>query len=110
MAFVARRSAVKPGTTEFDTYVLEALMPDLVGHDRSPSSFIVALALWHRTRTDALPSVQVSLGDTALATGLSKRSVQVALAHLGRRRLVAVERDRQTAVPVYTVLRPRAAS
>jgi len=42
----------------------------------------------------------------AEGVGLSKRGVQDALGHLGKRRLIAVERESITAVPVYTVLRP----
>ena len=39
-----------PATSlELDRYVLETLMPDLVGHDRRPAAFIVYLALWART-------------------------------------------------------------
>src|ERR1700751_4717436 len=30
-----------------DDYVVETLMPDLIGHDRSPSAFIVYVKLWH---------------------------------------------------------------
>ena len=30
-----------------DDYVVETLMPDLVAHDRSPSSFVVYVKLWH---------------------------------------------------------------
>jgi DNA-binding GntR family transcriptional regulator len=39
-------------------------------------------------------------------TGLSKRSVQSALGWLVRRKLIAVQRQSITAIPVYTVLRP----
>ena len=30
-----------------DDYVIETLLPDLVGHDRAPSAFLVYLKLWH---------------------------------------------------------------
>ena len=40
------------------------------------------------------------------AIGISKRSVQIALAHLMERRLIRQRKIRPTAVPVYTVLTP----
>jgi hypothetical protein len=46
------------------------------------------------------------LVDIAEATGLSKRAVQDALGRLAKRKLLTVARERITAVPVYTVLRP----
>lgn len=88
-----------------DRYVLETLMPDLVGHDRRPAAIVVYLALW--SRSDGRPrAVQASLRELAEGTGLSKRAVQGAIARLVRRRLVAVDRASPTAVPTYTVLRP----
>lgn len=89
-----------------DDYVLETLMPDLVGHDRHPSAFIVYLALWRRADGTRDRAAAASLRELAEATGLSKRAVQGALAKLARRKLVAVERASVTAVPEYTVLRP----
>jgi DNA-binding MarR family transcriptional regulator len=89
-----------------DDYVLETLMPDLVGHDRHPSAFLVYLALWRRADGSRDRAAAVSLRDLAESTGLSKRAVQGALATLARRKLVTVERASATAVPVYTVLRP----
>ena len=89
-----------------DRYVLETLMPDLVGHDRRPSAFIVYLALWSRAAEARQRVVSASLRELAEATGLSKRAVQEGLRRLSRRRLVAVERTSSTAVPAYTVLRP----
>ena len=89
-----------------DPYVVDTLMPDLVGHDRMPSAFLVYLHLWRQTQGSGISTVQVALLDIAEATGLSKRAVQGALGHLGRRKLIAVARESITAVPVYTVLRP----
>ncbi len=89
-----------------DPYVVEVLLPDLVGHDHRPSAFLVYLHLWHRTRGGRRRSGPVSLRALAEATGLSKRAVQDALAVLARRRLVALERGAPTAVPEITVLRP----
>ena len=33
-----------------DPYILDVLMRDLVGHDHTPSAFLVYLWLWGRTR------------------------------------------------------------
>ena len=95
-----------------DRYVLETLMPDLVGHDRKPSAFIVYLALWVKSDGKRGRRAAASLRELSEGAGLSKRAVQGALAKLGRRRLISVERSSLTAVPVYTLLRPwrRAAS
>ena len=81
-------------------------MPDLVGHDRQPSAFLVYLYLWRRTHGGGAATAQVALIDIAEATGLSKRAVQDALGRLAARQLLTVARERITAVPVYTVLRP----
>jgi len=87
-----------PERLTLDVYVLDALMPDLVGHDRRASAFLLYLYLWRRTRGGAKPAV-VSYRMMADGTGLSKRSAQVALAWLERRRLVALERASATAAP-----------
>jgi len=89
-----------------DSYVIDTLMADLVGHDRQPSAFLVYLMLWRQTVGAEAPSAQLSLLDLAAGTGLSKRSVQAALSWLARRKLIAVQRAGITAVPVYSVRRP----
>jgi DNA-binding GntR family transcriptional regulator len=90
-------------SVELDAYVLDVLMRDLVGHDRSPSAFLVYLYLWRRTRDgeSRLPLQRIAEG-----TGLSKRGVQAAVGHLEDRRLLRVKRESITAVPEYAVLRP----
>jgi hypothetical protein len=93
-------------TVEIDAYVLDALMADLVGHDRQPSAFLVYLFLWRRTWGSGEATTQVSLLDISLGTGLSKRAVQEALRLLAKRRLLTIQRESITAVPVYEVLRP----
>jgi hypothetical protein len=55
---------------------------------------------------DSMLAEAVALMDIAQAIGLSRRSVQDALAWLARRKLITVSRESITAVPVYTVLRP----
>ncbi len=85
-----------------DAYVLDALMPDLVGHDRRPSSFLVYLYLWRRSRAATQP-VCASYQMLADGTGLSKGSVQSAVRTLERRQLVAIERRTATSAPVFTL-------
>jgi DNA-binding GntR family transcriptional regulator len=89
----------------FDAYLIESLMPDLVGHDRQPSAFIVYLYLAHRVTRARARSVAVSLQGIAADTGLSRTAVQAAIRTLVRRRLLRIEKRSPTAVPVYTVLR-----
>ena len=93
-------------TFAIDTYILETLMADLVGHDRQPSAFLVYLFLWMLTHGRKETTTQVALRDIADGTGLSKRSVQEALGRLSKRKLIGISRESITAVPVYTVLRP----
>ena len=95
----------------FDAYLLDSLMPDLVGHDRQPSAFIVYLYLAHRVTRGRVRSVAISLQGIIADTGLSKTAVQRAIRTLVRRRLLRVDKQSRTAVPSYTVLRawgPRA--
>jgi DNA-binding transcriptional ArsR family regulator len=89
-----------------DDYVVRTLMPDLVGHDRQPSAFIVYLFLWQQTDGGRDRNVAISLRAIAEGTGLSKRAVQMALTVLARRRLVTTRRDGPTAIPAYTLHRP----
>jgi len=88
-----------------DDYVVETLLPDLVGHDRSPSSFIVYVKLWHAAG-GAGRRIPASLSTLAADTGLSKSSVQAALRRLKKRNFLSSSRSSATAVPVYTVLAP----
>ncbi len=87
-----------------DQYVVDVLMPDLVGHDRSPSAFVVYLYLWrmasHRGR------VQASYATIAADTGLSKASAQRAVSLLKRRKLLAAIKASPTGIPEYRVARP----
>lgn len=90
--------------TAFDAYVVDTLMPDLVGHDRQPAAFLLYLHLAHRA--GRAQRTHASLRDLAADTGLSKTAVQRAVRTLTRRRLLKVEKASATAVPDYTVLRP----
>jgi len=91
---------------DVDSYVLDTLLPDLVGHDRQPSAFLVYLYLWRHTIGSDQVEIQASLQDITSGTGVSKRAVQAALGLLVRRKLLSVARAGITAVPTYTVRRP----
>src|SRR5437870_2896608 len=89
-----------------DAYVLDSLLPDLVGHDRRWSSFIVYLYLYRHASQHEKWSVRLSHQSIATATGLSRSAVQGALAHLQSRQLITTSRAHPTAVPLHRVLRP----
>jgi hypothetical protein len=91
---------------DLDTYVVDVLMRDLVGHDHTPSAFLVFLWLWARTDGGRRRHA-ASLQTIAFETGLSKSSVQAAVRSLrDRRRLIATEPTGPTSPPVYAVLTP----
>jgi hypothetical protein len=89
-----------------DSYIIDCLLPDLVGHDRRLSSFIVYVSLYRQAALETSWSVRRSHQSIAAATGLSRSAVQSALAHLQKRHLVASSRAHPTAVPLHRVLRP----
>ena len=89
-----------------DTYILDALMRDLVGHGRSAASFLVYLFLYRQTLGIGRESYAISYSRLADATGLSKRAVQSAVEVLVGRQLLQATRERATSTPVYTVLTP----
>jgi hypothetical protein len=90
-----------------DAYVLDTLMPDLVGHDKRPAAFVVYLFLLGaaaRSRREGV--IGASLQTIAVKTGLSKSTVQVALRHLKRRGLLDASLESTPAAPLRRVLRP----
>ena len=89
-----------------DPYLLDALLPDLVGHDRRPSSFIIYLYLYRQASQGTNWAVRMSHQSISTATGLSRSAVQAALTHLQGRQLIATSRAHLTAVPLHHVLRP----
>lgn len=93
-------------SVRFDLYVIESLMPDLVGHDKKPSAFVVYLYLWSRSSATRSKKVEASHQTIANDTGLSKSAVQAAVKHLLRRKLIRSGRAAPTATPVYSLLRP----
>ncbi|HWE44684.1 MAG TPA: helix-turn-helix domain-containing protein [Caulobacteraceae bacterium] len=93
-------------TLPLDPYILDVLMRDLVGHDRSTSAFVVYLWLWSRSRGQGRATVGASLQTIATETGLSKSSVQNAVRRLTWRRLIAGQREGPTTAPIYEVREP----
>ena len=89
-----------------DAYVVDVLLRDLAGHDRSPAAFLVYLLLWRRTHGERAPSARLSHRAIAGETGLSKSAVQQALRILHRRGLVKSVRRHRTDTPAHEVLRP----
>ena len=89
-----------------DAYLLDCLLPDLVGHDRRSSSFIIYLYLYRHASEQVNWSVRMSHQSIATSTGFSRSAVQSALAHLQTRQLIATSRAHPTAVPLHRVLRP----
>ncbi|HMN40487.1 MAG TPA: helix-turn-helix domain-containing protein [Phycisphaerales bacterium] len=95
-----------PPLPALDPYILDSLMPDLCGHDKRPGAFIVYLALWRLSSPDPARGVRIPHARLADATGLSRSTVQHALAHLAKRQLISTRRAPPPAVPLHTVLRP----
>lgn len=89
-----------------DTYVLDVLMPDLVGHDRKPAAFLVYLCLLGAAERSNSASVGLSLQELAVRTGLAKSTVQSALRHLRRRGLLDPQVQASTTQPVRRIARP----
>ncbi|CAN5510978.1 hypothetical protein BH10PLA2_BH10PLA2_20860 [soil metagenome] len=89
-----------------ETYLFDSLLPDLVGHDRRLSSYIIYLYLYRHASQQPSWAVRLSHQAIATATGLSRSAVQSALAHLQSRQLIATTRAQPTAVPLHRVLRP----
>jgi hypothetical protein len=95
-----------------DPYLIDVLLPDMIGHDKRPAAFALYLWLFAMTRGYGRESAFFSYATLTDRTGLSKSSVQRAVAWLERRELVRVRKPSPTATPEYTVLTPwrRAAS
>ena len=91
---------------ELDPYVVEVLLPDLVGHDKRPAAFVLYLWLWTRTRAQGRDAAFFSYQMMTDRTGLSKSAVQRAVSWLERRQLIRVRKRSPIAVPEYAVLSP----
>lgn len=94
-----------------DDYVINVLLPDLAGHDRSPAAFLVYLVLWTRLFRSGGQTIRVSLQSLSTDT-LSKSAVQAAIRLL--KRLVdtdfAVVRNADTGLRVASPLAAAARS
>jgi DNA-binding MarR family transcriptional regulator len=90
---------------EIDDYVLDVLLPDLTGHDRSPAAFLVYVVLWTKLYRSEQRSIGVSLNQLSELAGLSKSAVQGAIRILRRRGLVKITKSTRTAVPQYEFVR-----
>jgi Mn-dependent DtxR family transcriptional regulator len=86
-----------------DAYVIETLLPDLVGHDRCTSAFLVYLVI---VAASSAGRVALSHAQLAERTGISRRSVQSAVALLERRGLLEVTRRGATETSEYRKLTP----
>ena len=89
-----------------DSYVLDVLMPDLVGHDKRPATFVVYLFLLGASTRIRRDTIAISLQAIAVKTGLSKSTVQGALRHLKRRGLIDPHLSSTSVSPVRRILRP----
>src|SRR5437588_6982265 len=88
-----------------DDYVLDVLMPDLVGHDHHPAAFLVYLYLYCQAQRQKWRPVTASLRMVAEATGLSKSTAQIAVEKLRARQLIRSTKDYSTAMPQHRLLR-----
>jgi hypothetical protein len=94
---------VAPPTVTIDRAVIDALLPDLAGHDRSPAAFLVYLVL---LTASSRGRIAISHAQLAERAGLSRRAVQNATALLQRRALIEAVRRGATGVSEYRVLQP----
>lgn len=88
-----------------DEYVVDVLLPDLAGHDRSPAAFLVYIVLWTKLYRSEERMVALSLQQFVELTGLSKTAVQRSLRLLKRRRLIEVINFSATAIPQFSLVR-----
>jgi hypothetical protein len=89
-----------------DAYVLDVLMRDLVGHDKSPSAFLIYLHIWAQTIGRGADTAALSHQTMADSTGLSKSAVQAAIRILLRRHLIRSSKRAVTSTPEYHIERP----
>lgn len=89
-----------------DPYVIDVLMPDLIGHDHRPAAFLVYLFLLRQSVGGRGDTVAVSLQGIASKTGLSKSTVQTALRHLKSRGLLDGTVNATVRDPKRRVLKP----
>lgn len=93
-------------TIQFDRYVMDVLMRDLTGHDRSPAAFLIYLHLWASTNGRERRKARWSHQAIADSTGLSKSAVQAAIRRLLQRQLITSYKRTATATPEYQIKKP----
>jgi hypothetical protein len=81
----------------FDDYVVDVLMRDLVGHDRRPTSFLVYVWLTAE-QGRRRGAVQVSYQELEESVGLSKSSAQAAVRWLIQRERLSADKENATAI------------
>jgi hypothetical protein len=91
---------------KLDDYVLDVLMRDLVGHDKSSSAFLIYLHIWSQTEARGQKTAALSHQGMAEWTGLSKSAVQSAIRILTRRKLIKATKSTLTSTPEYQPLKP----
>ncbi len=89
-----------------DPYVVDVLMPDLVGHDRKPAAFLVYLCLACASERGQRQNVALSLQEIAVRTWLAKSTVQTAIRHLKRRLLLDPDVIASTSEPIRRITMP----
>jgi Crp-like helix-turn-helix domain len=89
-----------------ESYVVDVLMPDLVGHDHRPAAFLVYLYLLRQAAAAKRDTVSISLQLIATKTGLSKSTVQAALRHLKTRGLLDKGVQATVQDPKRRIMRP----
>lgn len=89
-----------------DAYVVDVLMADLVGHDRTPAAYIVYLCLTCAAERKGSASIAISLQEIAVRTGLAKSTVQGAIRHLKKRGLLDASVAASSESPVRRIARP----
>jgi transcription initiation factor IIE alpha subunit len=95
---------MKRAAYSLDRYVIDTLMPDLVGHDHRPSAFLVYLTIVAATGPKGRAAL--SYAELAERTGLSKRTTQQAIVALQKRGLMDVSKRSPTDTPCYSPLAP----
>jgi DNA-binding MarR family transcriptional regulator len=88
-----------------DEYVIDVLLPDLTGHDHTPTAFLVYVVLWTALFREEQKRIALSLRELSEGTGLSKSAVQAAVRGLKRRGLIKVFKAHPTAIPEYELVR-----
>jgi hypothetical protein len=105
LGHVASRNPRFKQAVPIDDYVLDVLMPDLIGHDQKPAAYLVYLHLYGQVARNRWRPISASVRTIADATGLSKSAAHAALTHLRRRQLIRTAAHYATATPRHHVLR-----